>query len=1322
MSKEWYQFCKDCQREFGYSDFSYESGLKRGHSRPERCLKHLQQHALEIRDIASSHFGLVPRQGPPSILGSPYLGSVEHGKRELQPKKILPDNSGMDLGIKDHNEEDYDICDVYDALKECQVLVVEGPTGCGKSTYIPFRLIDPLPPYEKDHFTKHGAIIVTQPRIQATRGVPDTIGKKLLGASIGPGFEIGYRHGDAFGKGEGEHYDSRNRLIFVTDGTLLNWIAAGKASDYSIIMIDEAHERSRNIDLILGLIKRELLKYPHLRLIVASATIDAAQFVEYYKEVTSVKLLPFKGKRNCGYDLHWWTGSPIEEEDLPAKVAEKVIEILKITSDGGILGFLHGKDEIEAAVKIIRENLKGRKDVMVFPLYTALGVRYGKESLRPLPNVQVNGRWKTPRRVVIATNIAETSLTIPDIVYVIDSGRIKQNVWNPLTCRQELIPTRHSKDGCKQRWGRAGRVRHGEVFTLYTKEEYDKDFPDHTPPEITRECLDDVILSTKAAGITDLSSFSWLETPNEVEMNRSHNVIQKRKIVDIDGDMTEEGIELYRLSRWISRFLDKYDYNSTQRALDVASLLILADRYACLIEAVTALLMMPRMGNSLYWEGDGLLVWDRGWNLESKDIVGRIQAGLRIGCRDDLDFALKLFALYEQNISGFPEILLRNKDHHFLNISNFALLDEARRKILESFFMGRKDEKGLLLRPIDFSLIPRLRVLMAIAWPDRVFSLKHGNPPRFIASSGDDMPCQEGIVSRLSCWSWEESNKAIVALMNKDNVFIEGKMQSCPMANFLVRLPDKIPSKEDVSEIVTTLSSLRKEYDKQKVYTRIFADQYVPLGSRVRLETYNAKPRVEQILQLPNKFIPVKADISDEDKEFSDSYNLYEHQPAKSDTVELELYNEEQQIEDEETIDIHFIAERLKEENIPVFEGQWVSKIPAKEVTIVGWIEKNEQIVALLDAIDQVSLQDKVTKKLRPGDRIKVVLERAVHDMYSGSLIGFMSRDHNGLVIPIPVNALSISLYNPGLVTLEGKTIQVTVIGYDPLCGCLFTTILPEAEEDLEKLLKLEEVEGRIVEITKKGICIAIDSKGGFIHSALIPIERVPKVVDDLFPGSKVILSIKLRIKEKENASVSLQGDYALSPKDISELERRSIAFKNGCLVCNKSLPYSSIDSLLNSLPPALTFVIRRLYAQSWALHAFILETTRSLKVFEELYREACQIRDKAKTIEPEITRDKIKALRPRIQNQSFSSRFYDKLKEVLDEARSIQQIADSQAFIQRKLAFIQRRHKEIADLDEMIRSTTSPEKILQRQGWIREKKQDIQEAEQSIRDAKKKY
>ena len=368
MGKEWYQYCKDCRREYGYSDSSYQSDLRRGNSRPERCPEHRKQHSLEIKSIASSHFGLVPKTAPRSILGEPYLGHVDHGKRDLKSKELQPDTAGMDIGITEEN-----IHEVYSALEECQVLVIVGPTGSGKSTYVPYRLLNPLPPYENDHFTQRGPIVVTQPRIQATAGLPNTVGKKLLGSSVGPGFEIGYRHGDRTGKGGGDHYDPRNRLVFVTDGSLLNWIADGRIGDFSVVMIDEAHERSCNIDLIRGLIKRELLKYEYLKLIVASATIDAKSFVDYYKDTTSVRLLEFEGQRTMGYDRHWWTGPVLDERDLPSKVAEFTIKILRETDEGGILGFLPGKDEIERSVELIRRYLKHRKDIRVFPLYTALG-------------------------------------------------------------------------------------------------------------------------------------------------------------------------------------------------------------------------------------------------------------------------------------------------------------------------------------------------------------------------------------------------------------------------------------------------------------------------------------------------------------------------------------------------------------------------------------------------------------------------------------------------------------------------------------------------------------------------------------------------------------------------------------------------------------------------------------------------------------------------------------------------------------------------------------------------------------------------------------
>lgn len=551
------------------------------------------------------------------------------------------------------------------------------------------------------------------------------------------------------------------------------------------------------------------------------------------------------------------------QEKIIKGVADEVLNILDETDEGGILGFLQGQPEIDTAVELIKDRVKSRKDIKVFPLYTKLGKERIDEAIKEFEESDKS------RRVVIATNIAETSLTIPDIVYVVDSGLIKQSEWNPTTCREELKTRFHSKDGCKQRWGRAGRVQKGYAYKLYNKKEFIKYFPLHTSPEITRECLDDVVLRAKASGVQDVdpSKFSWIEKPPEDELNRALNVFNERGLVDQDNDMTEEGREVYRLSNRISRFLEDNDHNSTNRALDVATMLILADRYACLIEAVTALVMMPHMGNSLYWDKKGLLLWDKEWDIQSKDHITRLHNELRMGCIDDLDFACKLFALYEGKISGIPDAALNSwSERYKINEENFKLIQEAREEILDEFTQGKKTN---VLRPIDFSLVERVRLLMAIAWPDRIVSIKRGTPLRIVYSKTKI----EGIISEYATGEWANQEEAIVAMMDQSDIVITGNKKGAPVADFIIQTPKKIPSKE-ATDIISKIRTLRNEYDPQKTFSSLFTHLHVPIGARVNVDSSSKQLKVSDAV-LPNVFQPsFDESLSTKDKDDSDSSDL----------------------------------------------------------------------------------------------------------------------------------------------------------------------------------------------------------------------------------------------------------------------------------------------------------------------------------------------------------------------------------------------------------------------------------------------------------------
>lgn len=775
MAKEWNVACKDCGKIFGYSDWSYQAGAQIGHSRPERCPEHRKIHNRQASAMGLAYFKLKPRKGvDTSKIRSGSLGAISHPPREHEIQVIKGNFDPRKFGVSET-----DIKKVFEWFSQMgnQVAVVEGPTGSGKSTALPYYLINPPDDYPEDFFTRYGQVVVTQPRIQATRNIPAYVAKELFGSSIGSGFDIGFRYSNH------PYSDWRNRLVYLTDGTLINWIVNGQISRISLVMIDEAHERTLNIDLILGLMKKLLPRYPNLKLIIASATIDAELFATYFgKEKT--KVIKFEGMRKYNVQEFYQeedSALPYEEinqlkRNVSAALAEKVLWLLKAMENGqkepgDILGFLHGEKPIEEAVTLIRNRI-GKETgeahgIDVYPLYTKLPQE--EQNLALLPK-----KDKERRRVVITTNVAETSLTVEGIVYVIDSGLINESQWDPQTETKQVIPVLHSKAGCIQRWGRAGRVRDGEAFCLYTKSQFDELFPDYTIPQIQRSPLDQIVLTAKAAGIHDLESFEWIQPPPFEELQRTPEVLRKMGALDEDGDVTEYGLELQ---------------NFAEEPL-LANLMTYSDKFSCSIEMATIISMMKAGGIKHY------LKWNNNWNADTKFKVSRLHEALKQGCKDDIEFCLKLFSIWEEmefkgqpldpywafritwekNMPNFPEELVQNlgeekteeitervskatgKSQIVEIISEYNLeqelkswmegldkgiLDSQREAWGKAMFINHSiirdkvaPDRDVLLdslsghkkederRPIDFDLIDRVRMVIAFCMQDWIYKIE----------------------------------------------------------------------------------------------------------------------------------------------------------------------------------------------------------------------------------------------------------------------------------------------------------------------------------------------------------------------------------------------------------------------------------------------------------------------------------------------------------------------------------------------------------------------------------------------------------------------
>ena len=400
--------------------------------------------------------------------------------------------------------------EIREKLLANDITIVVGETGSGKTTEIPLMLQEALGGKAK--------IAVTQPRRVAARSVASYVAGKI---QTEVGKDIGYH----------VRFDDRTtegtRITFMTDGILLRKIQEDPTlSEYAAIMVDEAHERSLNIDLTLGLLKRLQREraetgLPPVKILVSSATLEKEKFAKYFKNAPVVEV---EG-RQFPVEVHYQDRTYY---DYIGAAAGKVKQIVEERKEGDILIFLPGQEEIESTIEQIERF--GLADTVILPLYGAMSPEDQDRIFRD----------QGKRKVVVSTNVSETSVTVPGIKHVVDSGFIKQMEFNPETGIQSLVTTPHAKSGCIQRTGRAGRISAGECHRLYDKDDFE-DRPEFQAPEIQRSNLANVVLTMKRMGIEDVGSFEFIDPPEPEAIKLAIETLKTLGALDENENITNTG-------------------------------------------------------------------------------------------------------------------------------------------------------------------------------------------------------------------------------------------------------------------------------------------------------------------------------------------------------------------------------------------------------------------------------------------------------------------------------------------------------------------------------------------------------------------------------------------------------------------------------------------------------------------------------------------------------------------------------------------------------------------------------------------------------------
>lgn len=440
-------------------------------------------------------------------------------------------------------------------IREHQVCIVVGETGSGKTTQLAQYL-------EEEGYASYGNGIIgcTQPRRVAAVSVAKRVSEEFRNKGCTLGEEVGYsiRFEDCT--------SSKTVIKFMTDGILMRESLNDMDLDkYSVVIMDEAHERSLNTDILFGILRNIIKARLDLKIIITSATLNSTKFSNFF---VNAPIFHIPG-RTFPVDV-FYTRNPIE--DYVKSAVYQALQIhIQASIPGDILIFMSGQEDIEATCETLAEEINKRINppkVLILPIYSQLPTDLQVKIFQPAP--------KLTRKIIVATNIAETSLTINGIKYVIDSGYCKLKTYNPKLGMDALLLCPASQSSASQRSGRAGRTGPGKCYRLYTDYAYHNELLDTNVPEIQRTNLNHIVLLLKTLGIKDILKFNFLDAPPKANILQSMYSLWLLRALDANGELTNLG-----------RNMSIFPLDPT-----LSLLIFIGKDLNCLIETITIVAML----------------------------------------------------------------------------------------------------------------------------------------------------------------------------------------------------------------------------------------------------------------------------------------------------------------------------------------------------------------------------------------------------------------------------------------------------------------------------------------------------------------------------------------------------------------------------------------------------------------------------------------------------------------------------------------------------------------------------------------------------------